>query len=115
MRCDVVIEVALSFVLDVEGEDVAREVFPCRLTRDELVAMLENVLDAVLKVADCVGISIPPFHIVLLHGSQGTVHCGEMVLLDVGIVAPAAELITIMKGDGKFDACDASQYLRRCH
>lgn len=90
MRCNVSVEVPLTFVLDVKGEDMAREVLPSGTSLDAFVAMFEDVSNAVLKVVNGTGVFIPPLHVVLLHRSIGAVHCRKFVLLDVGVIAPAA-------------------------
>lgn len=67
--------------------------------------MLENVLDAVLKIRNGVGIPVPELDVVLFDATKGAVYGREVVLLDVGVVTPAAELIAVMKSNGELDAC----------
>jgi hypothetical protein len=54
MRGDIAIQMALTFVLNVEGEDVAGEVFPSRATCNTGIAVLEDMTDTVLKVRNTV-------------------------------------------------------------
>lgn len=74
-RGDVVAQVALAFVLDVEGEDVAREVFPLGGVGEEGVAVREDVCDAVVEVGDGRGVLIEENHVVLACLGCVAVYC----------------------------------------
>ena len=65
MRGDVVIEVALSFVLDVEGENVIREVFPFGRTLYEGVGVFQDVGNAIFEVGDAIWTRVPRCDIVI--------------------------------------------------
>ena len=56
---------SLPFVLYVEREDVIRKIFPLRCTRDQLILVLENVCEAVVKVVDWRCILVKECYIVL--------------------------------------------------
>jgi hypothetical protein len=96
VRRDVAIQMALAFVLDVEGEDMTREVLPGRAAVDAAVAVFEDMTDTVFEVRDAIHVRVPKLHVVVAGFALGTVHCREMVLLDVGVVSPAAELVAVM-------------------
>lgn len=51
-RRNILVKVTLALVLDVEGENVAREIFPFWSAFDQRVGMLQNMGDAVLKIRD---------------------------------------------------------------
>ena len=99
MRGDIAVEMALAFVLDVEGEDVAREILPGRAAVNAAVAMLEDMTDAILKVRDAIRVRVPKLHVVVAGFALGAVHCREVVLLDVGVVSPAAQLVAVMQSN----------------
>lgn len=103
MRGDVVVKVALAFVLDVESEDVVREVFPPRSALDQGVGVLQDVDDAVFEVGDAVGVRVPELDVVVARFSDGAVEDWEVVFGDVSVVAPTAELVTVVHRDCEFD------------
>lgn len=104
MGCDVAVQMTLTLVLDVEREDVAREVFPCRAAVNAAVAVFEDMADAILKIGDGIWVPIPELHIVVARSAAGAaVQCREMILLDVGVVSPAAKLVAVMQGDDELD------------
>ena len=89
----------LAFVLDVEGEDVLRQILPLRRTLDQFVRMFQDMSDPVLKVCHGIGVGVPGHHIVVAGFSEGAVEGRERVFADVGVVAPAAELVAVVQGD----------------
>lgn len=104
MRSVVVVQVTLTFILDVEGEYVAGEILPLWAAVDAFVAMLENVPDAVLKVVYGARIGIPPFDVVVLdRAPRSAVYGWEIVFVDIGVTAPASELVAVVQGNGKLN------------
>lgn len=59
--------------------------------------------DAILKVGDAICVRVPEFYVVVAGLAKGAVQCREIVLFNVGVISPAAELITIMHSDDEFD------------
>jgi hypothetical protein len=51
-RRNIIVEVALAFVLDVEGENVIRKISPFGSTFDQRVGMLKDMGGAILEVRD---------------------------------------------------------------
>jgi hypothetical protein len=49
-RRNVIIQVTLALVLNVEGEDVVREIFPFGSAFDQRIGVLEDMGDAVFKI-----------------------------------------------------------------
>lgn len=95
-RSDVVVEVALAFVLDVEGENVVREIFPFWSAFDQRVGMFQDMGDAIFEVRHAVGVRVPGCHVVVAGFSVGAVEGWEVVFGNVGVVAPAAKLVSIV-------------------
>lgn len=87
--CDVVVEMTLSFVLDVEGEDVRSEMNPTSVS--ELgIAVVEDVCDAIIEVGLSGGRSVPGCYVVEFDGLSSAIYRGQVVLGHVGVVAPTA-------------------------
>jgi len=102
-RSNVVVQMALAFILDVEGENVIREIFPFGSAFDQRIGVLQDVSDTVVEIGDAGGIGVPRCYVVVAGFSVGAVECWEVVFGNVGIVAPAAELVAIVEGDCEFD------------
>lgn len=96
---------ALAFILDVEGENVIREIFPFGSSFDQRVGVLQDVGDAIFEIRDTVGVGVPGCHIVVAGFSVGAVERWEVVFGNVGVVAPAAELVSIVQCDCELDVC----------
>lgn len=94
---------ALAFVLDVEGENVIREVFPFGRTLYEGVGVFQDVGNAILEIGDAIWIRIPGCDVVVAGFSIGAVEGWEVVFGNVCVVAPAAELIPIVQRDCELD------------
>lgn len=94
---------SLAFVLDVEGENVVREIFPFGSTFNQRVGVFQDVGNAIIEIGDAVGIGVPGCHVVVACFSVGAIECWEVVFGNVGIVAPAAELVSIVQCDGELD------------
>jgi hypothetical protein len=56
--------------------------------------------DAVVEVRHAVRIRVPRRHIIVARFSEGAIEGGERVFTDVRVVAPAAELVAVVEGDG---------------
>jgi hypothetical protein len=102
-RSDVVVEVALAFVLDVEGEYIIREIFPFGSAFNQRVRVFQNMGDAIFEVRDAVGVGVPGCDIVGAGFPVGAVEGWKVVLGNVGVVAPAAELVSIVQSDCELD------------
>jgi hypothetical protein len=98
-RSDIPAEMALAFILDVEREDVLGQVLPLRRTLDQFIRVLQNMRNAVVEVSHAVQVGVPGRHIVVADFPEGAVEGGEGVFADVGVVAPAAELVAVVEGD----------------
>lgn len=72
-RSDVLVKVALAFILDVEGENVIREIFPFGSAFDQRVRVFQDVSDAIVEVRDTFGIGVPGCHVVVAGFSVGAV------------------------------------------
>jgi hypothetical protein len=84
-RSDVVAQMPLSFVLDVEGEDVVRKILPLWGTGQQCILVLENVRKAVLEVVDWRRILVEESHVILSSWSCSAINNGEFVFRDVSI------------------------------
>lgn len=51
-RSSVIVQMALPFIRDVEGENAIREIFPFRRTFDQRVGVLQDVGDTILEIRD---------------------------------------------------------------
>lgn len=80
---DIAAQMSLAFVLDVEAEDVIREIFPLRSIGKQLVLVLENVCETIVEVIDWRRILVPPCHIVLCCRCRGAINGRKLVLGDV--------------------------------
>lgn len=94
---------ALAFVLDVERKDVIREIFPLGSTFDQRIGVLQDMSDAVLEIRDAFGIRIPGCYIVVAGFPVGAVKRWQVVFGDVGIVAPAAQLVPVVQRNCDLD------------
>lgn len=54
MGRNVVVQMALTFILDIESKDVAVKVFPGWTPTDQCVLVLKNVTDAILKIGNAI-------------------------------------------------------------
>jgi hypothetical protein len=95
----------LSFVLNIERKDILVQILPLWCTFDQLIGVLQNMSDAGIKVSHAVGVGVPGRYIVVAGFSRGAVEGGQRVFADVGVVAPAAELVAVVEGDCEFDVC----------
>lgn len=86
----------LAFILDVEGENVIREIFPFGSAFDQQVGVLQDVRNAILEVRDAVGVGVPGCDVVVAGFSVGAVEGWQVVFGNVGVVAPAAKLVSIV-------------------
>jgi hypothetical protein len=102
-RSDIPAQVALAFILDVEREDVLRQIFPLWRTINQLIRVFQDMSNAVVEVSNAVRVGVPGRHIVVAGFPDGAVEGGERVFADVGVVAPAAELVAVVEGDCEFD------------
>ena len=55
----------LAFVLDVEGENVIREIFPFGRTLDQRVGVFQDVGNAIFEVGDAIWTRVPRCDIVI--------------------------------------------------
>lgn len=102
------IEMTLPFILNVEREDMAREILPGRTTIDAIVAMFEDVTDPILKVRDAVRVRVPELHVVITGTSSGAIYCRKVIFVDIGIITPAAKLVTVMQSNHELNVYSAS-------
>jgi hypothetical protein len=65
MRRDVTVQMALTLVLNIKGKYVTGEVFPSRTSINEVIPVLEDVLNAILKVRDGIGVRVPKLNVVV--------------------------------------------------
>ena len=93
----------LAFVLNVEGENVIREIFPLGSAFDQRVRVFQDVGDAIVEIRDAFGVRVPGRHVIVAGFSVGAVECWKIVLGNVGVVAPAAELVSIVQGVCELD------------
>lgn len=99
---------ALTFILDIEGEDVVAEVLPLRGTFNKRIGMLQHMGDAIVKVVHAAGIAIPARDIVVASLAERTVERWQIVLADIRVVAPTAQLVAVVQCDCEFDVCRRS-------
>lgn len=59
--------------------------------------------DAIVEVRDAFGVGVPGCHVVIAGFSVRAIECWKVVLGNVGVVAPAAELVAIVQGDCELD------------
>jgi hypothetical protein len=95
----------LPFILDIERKDIPVQVLPLRRAFDQCIRMLQNMRDALVKVSHAGGVGVPGGHIVVAGFPGGAVESWQRVLANVGVVAPAAELVAVVEGDCQFDVC----------
>lgn len=103
MGSDVAVQMTLTLILNVEGKYMTREILPCRAAVDEVVAVLKDVLNAIFKVRNTIGIPIPKLDVVVTGLAKGAVQRREMVLFNISVISPTAKLVAIMHGDDQFD------------
>ena len=89
--------------MDVEGENVIREIFPFGSDFDQRIRVLQDVSDTFVEIGDAGGIGVPGCYVVIAGFSVGAIEGWEVVFGDVGVVAPAAELVAIVGGDCELD------------
>ena len=87
---------ALAFILYIERENIIRKIFPFGSSFDQRVGVLQDVGDAILEIGDAVGVGVPGCDIVGAGFSVRAVEGWQLVFGDVCVVAPAAELVTIV-------------------
>lgn len=95
----------LAFILNIEREDVVSKVFPLWSALDERVDMFQHMSDTVIEVSHAVGIAVPARDIVIASFSERTVEGGQIVLADVRVIAPTAQLVSVVQNNRKFDIC----------
>jgi hypothetical protein len=88
--CGVVVKMALAFVLDVEREDMVREVFPFWSAFDQRIRVLQNMGDAVVEVRHTFGVGIPGCDIVITSLSVGAIERRQVIFVHIRIVSPAS-------------------------
>lgn len=97
----------LAFILNIEREDVVFEVFPPWSAFDERVDMFQHMSDTVIKVSYAVGIAVPTRNIIIASFAERTVEGGQIVLADVRVIAPTAQLVSVVQSNREFDICTA--------
>ena len=70
--------------------------------------MFKYVTNAVLEIGNAVFVRIPELDIVGTSWLSVAVHGRQLVFRYVGIASPAAELVTVMDGNGELDASGLS-------
>lgn len=93
----------LAFVLDVEREDVVGQVFPSWSAFNQRVRVLQDMSDAILEIGHTSRTGIPRCDIVVASLSVRAVERWEVVLGDVSIVSPAAQLVAVVDCNGELD------------
>lgn len=80
MRWNIVVQMALTFVLDIEREDVTVQIFPGWTSADECVLVFKNVTDPILKIGNAILVRVPELDVVSTSRLSVAVYCRQLVL-----------------------------------